>query len=72
MYRTSYYVRVNTSKKRRNLMGKKIILALTIIFIILSFIGAFYVLSNHGQVNAGYAVVPSIFAIACLTSYKKK
>lgn len=53
-------------------MGKKIILALTIIFIILSFIGAFYVLSNHGQVNAGYAVVPSIFAIACLTSYKKK
>ena len=28
---------------------------------IITFIGAGYVLSNKGQVNAGYAVIPSLF-----------
>lgn len=32
-------------------MGKKILLILTIIFIILTFAGGYYVLSNEGQVN---------------------
>lgn len=53
-------------------MGKKILLILTIIFTILAIMGIYYVLSNNGQVNAGYAVVPSVFAIICSVSYKKK
>ena len=39
---------------------KKIALALSIIFIILTFAGVAYVRYNRGQVNAGYAVVPMV------------
>ena len=42
---------------------KKIALALSIIFIILTFAGVAYVLYNRGQVNAGYAVVPMVFSL---------
>lgn len=34
---------------------------LTLIFMIITFIGAGYVLINNGRVNAGYAVIPSLF-----------
>ena len=34
-------------------------------FLILTFIGDGYVLINHGQVNAGYAVVPGIWTMIC-------
>ena len=37
---------------------KKVALALSIIFIILTFVGAGYIIYNGGKVNAGYAVVP--------------
>lgn len=37
---------------------KRISLIISIAFMILTFIGAGYVLLNHGQVNAGYAIVP--------------
>lgn len=50
-------------------------LILSIIFTILTFIGAGYVLINHGKVNAGYAVVPMCFSFAFLALYcgqKKK
>ena len=40
---------------------EKIFKVLTIIFMIITFIGAGYVLFNKGQVNAGYAVIPSLF-----------
>ena len=40
---------------------EKIFRILTFIFMILTFIGAGYVLLNKGQVNAGYAVIPSLF-----------
>lgn len=40
---------------------EKIFRALTLIFMIITFIGAGYVLFNKGQANAGYAVVPSLF-----------
>ena len=40
---------------------EKIFKILTFIFMILTFIGAGYVLLNKGQVNAGYAVIPSLF-----------
>ncbi len=51
---------------------KKAALALTIIFIILTFVGAGYVLMNEGKVNAGYAVVPMVFALAGFAFYRKK
>ena len=40
---------------------------------ILTFIGAGYVLLNKGQVNAGYAVIPSLFCaiFSQLAVYKK-
>ena len=40
---------------------EKIFKVLTFIFMIITFIGAGYVLFNKGQVNAGYAVIPSLF-----------
>lgn len=49
---------------------KKIALILGIIFLVLTFIGGGYVLINHGQVTAGYAVVPGIWTIICLAYYR--
>ena len=55
---------------------KKLLLTLLIIFTIPTFTGAIYVLKNHGTVNAGYAVVPCVIAVAISTliiaKYKKK
>lgn len=51
---------------------KKITLILGIIFLVLTFIGGGYVLINHGQVNAGYAVVPGIWAIICFGYYRSR
>lgn len=51
---------------------RKITLILSIIFIILTFVGAGYVLLNKGQVNAGYSAVPMVLAIACLALYRSK
>lgn len=50
---------------------KKLTLILSVIFIILTFVGAGYVLSNHGQVNAGYACVPMVLALASISFYRK-
>lgn len=51
---------------------KKLALALSILFTILTLIGSVYVLYNKGQVSAGYSVVPMIFAVTCLSLYRKK
>ena len=51
---------------------KKVALALSIIFIVLTFVGAGYVLCNAGEVNAGYAVIPMVFALASLAYYRKR
>lgn len=51
---------------------KKLFLVLSIFFIILTFVGAFYVITNDGKVSAGYAVIPMIFAIAFMTDYRRK
>ena len=48
---------------------KKLIFLLFIVFIVLTFVGAFYVLSNRGTANAGYAVIPMVLSIACLNIY---
>lgn len=49
---------------------KKAALILGIIFLILTFVGGGYVLINHGQVNAGYAIVPGIWTMICLGFYR--
>ena len=52
-------------------MKKKILLVITIIFSVLTFLGAGYVLINHGTVSAGYAVVPMVFGIVFGQWYRK-
>ncbi len=56
---------------------EKIFRVLTFVFMIITFIGAGYVLFNKGQVNAGYAVVPSLFCaifsqLAVYEKFKKE
>lgn len=51
---------------------KKAALILGIIFLILTFMGSGYVLVNHGQVNAGYAAIPALWAIICLGFYRRR
>ena len=51
---------------------QKIALILGIVFLTLTFIGGCYVLDNHGQVNAGYAVVPGIWTMICFGYYQSK
>ena len=50
---------------------QKIALILGIVFLTLTFTGGCYVLDNQGQVNAGYAVVPGIWAIICFGYYRR-
>ena len=42
---------------------KKIILILWVIFIVLTFVGAGYIIFNGGKPNAGYACVPMVFSL---------
>lgn len=49
---------------------KKVLLVLSIIFGVLTFVGAIYVISAKGEVNAGYAVIPMVFALASLAGYR--
>lgn len=49
---------------------KKLMFIFSIVFIMLTLVGASYVLINGGTVNAGYAVVPMTLALACSSGYK--
>lgn len=49
---------------------KKILLIISIVFILLTFFGAIYVLTSNGTANAGYAVIPMVIALACLADYR--
>ena len=42
-----------------------VLLILTLLFAVLCFIGAGYVLKSGGEVNAGYAVVPMCLCLCC-------
>ena len=42
---------------------KKVYFALFVIFTVLTFAGAGYVLYHHGQQSAGYACIPMVFAL---------
>ncbi len=50
---------------------KKLILGMAILFILLTFAGAGYVLIHRGTVNAGYAVIPMLFALGFLQTYRR-
>ena len=50
-------------------MKRIFVLILAVSFIILTFIGGIYVLSSAGTANAGFAVIPSIFAVSSLSLY---
>ena len=45
---------------------KMIVSILSIVFIVLTVVGAVYVLLSHGSVNAGYVAVPMVFALAIM------
>ena len=49
---------------------KKAALILGIIFLVLTFVVGGYVHINHGEVNAGYAVVPGIWTMICFGFYR--
>jgi hypothetical protein len=51
---------------------KKSALILGILFLFLTFAGSGYVIANHGQVNAGYAVIPGVWTIICFGYYQSK
>ena len=51
---------------------KRIALILGIIFLVLTFIGGGCVLINRGQVNAGYAVIPAVWAMVFFGAYRRK
>ncbi len=50
---------------------KKIAFILWIVSLILTFAGGIYVLANHGQVNAGYAVIPALWCVICFGVYRR-
>ena len=51
---------------------RKTALILGIVFLILTFIGGGYVLINHGQVSAGYAVIPGLWTMICFGYYQRE
>lgn len=50
---------------------RKAALILGIIFGILTAAGGIYVIINHGQVSAGYAVMPGIWTMICFDFYRR-
>ena len=52
-------------------MKSKIYLSLSILFVILTFLGAGYVLYNKGLVSPGYGLVPMLFEIIFHQLYRK-
>lgn len=51
---------------------KKIFKYLSILFVILTFIGAGYILINKGNTNAGYAVIPMLITLIFNLLYRKQ
>ena len=70
--RFSFRKRLQERVRNKERAMKKIALALSIIFIILTFAGVAYVLYNRGQGNAGYAVVPMVFSLTFTSYYRNK
>ena len=62
-----FKLEVEEKRQIMNLRHEKtkynIFLVLQIAFVVLTFVGAGYVILNHGEPNAGYAVVPMLGAL---------
>ena len=50
---------------------KRVLLALSIVFAILTFCGAGYILYTGGNANAGYGCVPMLFELICLAESRR-
>ncbi len=55
---------------KKEQLKMKIFMILMIAFLILTFVGAGYVLINNGEVNAGFAVIPSLFCMIFSALYR--
>lgn len=49
---------------------KRALFVLSLFFTVLTFVGAGYVLYTDGQANAGYAVIPLVIALTCISGYR--
>ena len=49
---------------------KKLLLILSIVFIVLTFVGAIFVFTSNGTANAGYTIIPMVIALALLVGYR--
>lgn len=49
---------------------KKVLLILSILFILLTFGGAVYYFLHRDSANVGYATVPMVGALACISIYR--
>ena len=49
---------------------KTVLLVLGIVFAVLTFAGAGYVLYTGGRANAGFAVIPMVFCLAFFQGYR--
>lgn len=47
----------------------KFFLTMQIVFTILTFAGAIFVIASHGEHNAGYAVIPMVFTLIFNTAF---
>ncbi len=59
-------------KGNARIIMKKAALIMGIIFLVLTFAGGGYVFIKHGQINAGYAVIPGLWTVICFGYYRKK
>ncbi len=51
---------------------KQLALVLGLVCVALTLAGAGYALLSHGRGNPGYALIPLIFALVCLSVYRQK
>ncbi len=49
---------------------KKITFLISILFVMLTFLGAIYVLYHNGKVSPGYAAVPMVFALVSISFFR--
>lgn len=51
---------------------KKLMFIFGIVFAVLTVAGIVFIVYKEGNVSAGYAVVPMLFALVCFTFYRRK
>ena len=49
---------------------KKLLLIFAIVFGIMGFSGAVYVIYTGGEANAGYGIIPMLFCVICAQGYR--